>query len=252
MNNWTDVVEKERQKIIEILEDFLLFHPFERDEINKIISDFRSYKLCGADDVIKKLNQTLYYKEKEIVDKRSCYWDLIDNLNKSKLLKKNENNDINNDKNRLIEGFEFAIENGIYHFILPKLQTKNSQNDSQKYENMVDNYIRDSVFQLATRKKNQLNLPSFEEFTIVFIHHFNHDNYDAFDTDNLNIKKPIDGINGVLIDNDTIGRSHIIQLTSIIEDSEIKEYTDMYVINEHSLGEWIYEVIMQNTLTKNG
>ena len=137
-----------------------------------------------------------------------------------------------------LPGFDFKILDRIYYFRLPKL--KFSKDKLSKTEHMLDRYLRDAITESLERY--QIGRPTFEcfeTFTIIFIHYFKEEDSDRFDTDNIDIGKAINAVNGILIQNDTIARSHIIQITKPSDT----EYTEMYILKGHYLGGRITELL---------
>lgn len=128
---------------------------------------------------------------------------------------------------------KFEIYEGMYHFKLPKLTVKSDFKRSI-VDGFMDKYIQNHVWNLLLDyEKNNKKLEMFEDFTIIFIHHFTSETEDLYDTDNISIKKPIDSIDNFLIKNDTVKRSHIFQITVL----DTEEYTDMYIMKGHILGD---------------
>lgn len=241
MSNWFDEQLEVNKSVMQLLDDFALQHPADKREINelkrKLEKEKDNHSLLEIRDKIRSI---LNKKEQKLLKEREDYWQLI---NEIKAYDKSEMN-LSCNENEQIYGFEFNIINGFYHLIIPKLYIKIDGAAPNKTENMMDIYIRNSIIQQIQSSENAKYIRRFAEFTIIFIHHFNPKNHDSFDTDNIEIKKPIDGINGLLIENDTIKRSHIFQITK----PSASEYTEMYIVNGHDLSDLILEILAENSL----
>lgn len=122
---------------------------------------------------------------------------------------------------------EFKAGDGFYYFRLPKLATK-IYNTTKKIQNMPDSYLLECITMRIKESKKMYEM--FDEFTAIFVHHYTKDEIQR-DTDNIEIKKPIDAIGTVLIKNDTQKYSHICQFT--VEDKE--SFTEMYILKGHSI-----------------
>ena len=128
--------------------------------------------------------------------------------------------------------FDFKYGEGYYYLKFPKLNKKidsNSKNDT-----MQDRYLQEFIS--ASVRKYMLgrehNFRKFKEFSLIFIHYYDQRLKDYFDTDNIEIKRPIDAINSILIENDTVDRSHIYQITVPSKN----EFTELFVLESHDLG----------------
>lgn len=126
--------------------------------------------------------------------------------------------------------FKNKITSSLIYFRLPMLTPKYSRRQG-KYEQMCDysirNYIKDSLSEHQS-KHGYFNI--WDKFTIIFIHHFD-GNSEICDTDNFDIKKPIDALINVLIKDDGVNNSHIIQYSK----PDNANYTEMYIAKGHNI-----------------
>lgn len=126
--------------------------------------------------------------------------------------------------------FKNKITPSLIYFRLPMLTPKYSKRQG-KYEQMCDytirNYIKNSLSEHQS-KHGYFNI--WDKFTIIFIHHFD-GNSEICDTDNFDIKKPIDALINVLIKDDGVNNSHIIQYSK----SDNANYTEMYIAKGHNI-----------------
>ena len=175
-------------------------------------------------EVIYKLaleTEMLINKSRDIVLESISY------LEKNKTSKSAYNN-IGNGKYNDI--FEKKITPSLIYFRFPMLTPKYSRRQG-KYEQMCDysirNYIKDSLLEHQS-KHGYFNI--WDKFTIIFIHHFD-GNSEICDTDNFDIKKPIDALINVLIKDDGVNNSHIIQYSKL----DNANYTEMYIAKGHNI-----------------
>ena len=126
--------------------------------------------------------------------------------------------------------FKNKITPSLIYFRLPMLTPKYSKRQG-KYEQMCDytikNYIKNSLSEHQS-KHGYFNI--WDKFTIIFIHHFD-GNSEICDTDNFDIKKPIDALINVLIKDDGVNNSHIIQYSK----QDNANYTEMYIAKGHNI-----------------
>lgn len=126
--------------------------------------------------------------------------------------------------------FKNKITPSLIYFRFPMLTPKYSKRQG-KYEQMCDytirNYIKDSLSEHQSRH-GYFNI--WDKFTIIFIHHFDGDS-EVCDTDNFDIKKPIDALINVLIKDDGVNNSHIIQYSKL----DNANYTEMYIAKGHNI-----------------
>lgn len=131
-------------------------------------------------------------------------------------------------------GFEFLRGNNFYFLSFPRLKKK--IDPDAKTEKLMDRFIQNGVHDsLLKYEKGRDDLEIFDSYSLIFIHYFRPDQRDLFDTDNINIKRAIDSVNGILIRNDTVSRSHIYQIT---RESD-REYTDLFILKGHDLSDAI-------------
>lgn len=175
-------------------------------------------------EVIYKLaleTEMLINKSRDIVLESMSY------LEKNKTSKSAYNNIENGKYNDI---FKKKITPSLIYFRFPMLTPKYSRRQG-KYEQMCDysirNYIKDSLSEHQS-KHGYFNI--WDKFTIIFIHHFDGDS-EICDTDNFDIKKPIDALINVLIKDDGVNNSHIIQYSK----SDNANYTEMYIAKGHNI-----------------
>ena len=117
-----------------------------------------------------------------------------------------------------------------YYFRMPKLIKYDDELNSAT-KKMLGTSIKKTLRRISSQivLSEKFTRP-FDKFTIIFVHHIIPNPYQG-DTDNFNIKQPIDGINGNLIVNDSSLRSHIFQITKL----DYAEYTEMYILDGHEI-----------------
>lgn len=175
-------------------------------------------------EVVYKLaleTEMLINKSRDVVLESMSY------LEKNKTSKSAYNN-IENEKYSNV--FKKKITPSLIYFRFPMLTPKYSRRQG-KYEQMCDysirNYIKDSLSEHQS-KHGYFNI--WDKFTIIFIHHFD-GNSEICDTDNFDIKKPIDALINVLIKDDGVNNSHIIQYSK----QDNANYTEMYIAKGHNI-----------------
>lgn len=175
-------------------------------------------------EVVYKLaleTEMLINKSRDIVLESMSY------LEKNKTSKSAYNNIENGKCNDI---FKKKITPSLIYFRFPMLTPKYSRRQG-KYEQMCDysirNYIKDSLSEHQS-KHGYFNI--WDKFTIIFIHHFD-GNSEICDTDNFDIKKPIDALINVLIKDDGVNNSHIIQYSK----QDNANYTEMYIAKGHNI-----------------
>jgi hypothetical protein len=175
-------------------------------------------------EVVYKLaleTEMLINKSRDVVLESVSY------LEKNKTSKSAYNN-IENGK--YSDVFKKKITPSLIYFRFPMLTPKYSRRQG-KYEQMCDysirNYIKDSLSEHQS-KHGYFNI--WDKFTIIFIHHFD-GNSEICDTDNFDIKKPIDALINVLIKDDGVNNSHIIQYSK----QDNANYTEMYIAKGHNI-----------------
>lgn len=125
-----------------------------------------------------------------------------------------------------------------FYFKFPELSSV-QQEKKQIADNFLDRFIAIEIEKTIENYQHEYGyFKLLNEYTIVFVHHYTNKKAGIKDTDNFNIKKPIDAINGRLLKNDTVKSSHICQFT--IED--LSDYTEMFVFPGHK----IQEIVMEN------
>ena len=179
-----------------------------------------------------KNNAEVVYKlaletEMLIAKSRDIILESIAYLEKNKTLKSAYSN---NKKDKYDDIFYSKITPSLIYFRFPMLAPKYSKRQG-KYEQMCDysirNYIKDSLSEHQS-KHGYFNI--WDKFTIIFIHHFD-GNSEICDTDNFDIKKPIDALINVLIKDDGVNNSHIIQYSKL----DNANYTEMYIAKGHNI-----------------
>ena len=125
--------------------------------------------------------------------------------------------------------FSFSVFEDGYFFRLPELT--NYYNEARSYRSaMTGRFIQKTMTELLLSYEKQHGpLKKFDSFLAVFSIHFVPGSQK--DTDNYDIKKPLDAVNGILIENDNVERSHIL-VTSFPDE---KAYTELYILLGHDL-----------------
>lgn len=134
--------------------------------------------------------------------------------------------------------------NEYFYFRFPEVVNRRS-NTPSKPENARDHFIKDFVHTASFgwrgkwQDEKECFFSAWSEYLIIFVHHYdgNVEKKMRTDTDNYDIKKPIDGLLGTLVQDDGAKNSHIIQLTKMTENGE--PYTEMYVYKGHALSDLI-------------
>ena len=128
-----------------------------------------------------------------------------------------------------------VINDEYYLFILPEMvgEKEHSRHSRNGYfhQNIVINLLQKHF------EKIDFNYQIMTKALVVFEYHIQkNDNFSApTDLDNADTKKCIDGINGLLIENDTVNNINIIYIA--IPDK--KNYTKMHVINNNYAKTWL-------------
>ena len=232
MNNWLDnkeaLHEERAEKLYEAINNLNKKYPKYSSYFVPLLNNILNNKM-NEDlplELRNKLRGIMIAEEKSIMKMRDDIWNAIKEIH----LIEGKSEDNFEIEECFFDTFEFKFGNDFYYFKLPKLHIKIDQNN--KSENMQDKFIQTSISNSLLRfQSRNYPLKKFSEYTILFIHHYLKDNEDKYDTDNIEIKKSIDAINGILIENDTISRSHIFQIT----ERSSAEFTEMYILNGHSL-----------------
>lgn len=123
--------------------------------------------------------------------------------------------------------FAFSVLRNGYYFRLPELT--NYYNEARNFRSaMAGRFIQKMMVELMrTYESEHGALEKFDEFFAVFVLHYTEGT--KKDTDNFDIKKPIDAINGILIENDDVSRSHILVTSAADENA----FTELYVFRGH-------------------
>lgn len=125
--------------------------------------------------------------------------------------------------------FSFSVLPDCYYFRLPELT--NYYSESRNYQSaMTGRFIQKMMVDVLDTYKSEYGaLEKFDKFFAVFVLHYTDGT--KKDTDNFDIKKPIDAINGILIENDDVSRSHIL-LTSVKDETA---FTELYIYRGHDM-----------------
>jgi len=135
----------------------------------------------------------------------------------------------------------FSYKNGIYYFKFPEL-TSFQQDIKQKANNFIDIPIQEEIEKAIEKyQRKHGNFDLLNEYTIVFLHHYTEKNSERIDTDNYNIKKAIDALNGRLLRNDAVKNSHICQFAVPDENA----FTEMVIFPSHDIGKIFLKFIEQ-------
>ena len=214
-------------------------YPAEKETLNNIIEELES-GFFGEDfllEIRNKLRRFITKDEYNLIRKKDDIWNVN---NKIKQLESRQKGDLEAESEScFFDGFDFKIGDNFYYLKCPKLSVYSDK--KERSELMLDRYIRDFISNSLSnyQAQNNIKLEIFETFSLVILHHIKPENAKKYDTDNIEIKKPIDGINGRLIRNDTADRSDIFQI--IVPDNE--EYTEIYVLKGHGLGKSIIRLL---------
>ena len=242
MSNWIDNKLEENQaissQVIPLLDGLKQKYPDEKNTIDPLINELKSgfFDKDFLLQIRNKLRRMTTKDEYNLIKKR----DEINKITrKIKTVETGFSEPVFLDFNEsLSENFSFINGGNFYYLKFPKLNVHVDEN--VKSEVMLDRYIRDCLSNsIRSHKNGHEKLKCFSTFTIIFLHYFRPENAENFDTDNIGIKKPIDGINGILIENDTANRSDIFQIIVPSED----EFTEMYVIEGHALSKSILNLL---------
>ena len=214
-------------------------YPEDKDTINDIIDEIADGYF--NDEYLLEIRNSL----RRLVSKNE--YNLIrkkDDIREINSLVKRIENSFRKEKkpltdNCFFDGFDFKKTDSYYYLKLPKLHVYSDKNEKSEW--MLDRYIRDFLSNSLTDFQYESNetFEKYQTFTIIFLHHITPENAKKFDTDNIEIKKPIDGINGRLIENDTAERSDIFQI--VVPDNS--EFTEMFVVKGQSLGRSIIKLL---------
>lgn len=177
----------------------------------------------------ERIKQQLVNSEKSFLFQRKTI---------NKLLNRSENKNIESVYSKAGSAFSDVIKfkkmNNYYYLTTPALISKRTI--AKRSDAMLDDFIRVLVREKSTDfiKKNNIN-EIFTHATIIFIHHVNQNEF-MTDTDNFEIKKPIDGMSGILFSDDSSEYIHICQFTKVNKnDPEAEEYTEIYVFQGHDM-----------------
>ena len=233
MSNWlTDFQgdNSSENKIIVLLNELIVDFPEEKKTLEGIISSLRREPL--SDDLLfeirEKLRRIISKDEHNLIRKKNKISEKIKKISSFKIENESEFYDF---EDCFFDGYDFKIGEDFYYLRLPGLHSKVDFNANS--ELMIDRSIKDFIkSSLLDYQLNRENFEQFEEFSLIIIHHLTPEKAALIDTDNIEIKKPIDAINKVLIKNDTANYSDIFQIVQISDE----EYTEMYVIKGHALG----------------
>lgn len=176
-----------------------------------------------------RIKQQLINSEKSFLFKRKTMSKLLNEFKNQ-----NDNNFFSEENDVFSDVIKFKKINNYYYLIVPTLISKRTI--AKRSDAMLDDFIRVLVREKCTDfiKKNNIN-EIFTHATIIFIHHVNQNEF-MTDTDNFEIKKPIDGMSGILFSDDSSEYIHICQFTKVNKnDPEAEEYTEIYVFQGHDM-----------------
>lgn len=233
MSNWLDDyngVNETENEIISLLEPLIINFPNEKNTIEQLISSLKKEPLSDEllFEIREKLKRIITKDEHNLIRKKDNISSVIKAISTYKTA--SENDGLYDFEDCFFDGYDFQIGENFYYLKFPSLHEKVDGNT--KTELMIDRYIKDFMkSSLSDYQLGRKNYEQFEEFTLIIIHYLRPETAKNIDTDNIEIKKPIDAINKVLVKNDTANYSHIFQIVQISDE----EYTEMYVIKGHAL-----------------
>lgn len=211
-----------------------------QNDFKKNTSDFNvEYKIQNKlDEEYREeiQNSTLQNLKFLLVKEEQCFYErreiLID------LIKKSEESTSQNISQIEIHPYsnteslvDFKYCNEYFYFKFPELSSV-QQEKKQLADNFLDRFIAIEIEKILENYQHEHGyFKLLNEYTIVFVHHYTNKKAEIKDTDNYNIKKPIDAINGRILKNDTVKYSHICQFTT--EDES--DYTEMFVFPRHEI-----------------
>lgn len=232
MNNWLDSIQDNNteNEINFLLDELLSKFPNEKKSIEEVKSLLRNNPL--SDDLLfeirEKLKRIISKDEHNLIRKREQISKIIKQISTYKI-DKNEDG-LYDFEDCFYDDFDFKIGQDYYYLKFPSLHEK--VDIGSNTELMLDRYIKDFIkSSLLNYQAGRKNFERFREFTLIIIHYLKPENASLIDTDNIEIKKPIDAINKVLIENDTANFSDIFQIVQTAES----EFTEMYVVKGHAL-----------------
>ena len=128
-------------------------------------------------------------------------------------------------------------------FILPEMVGKREQKSSN-YQGV---FMQNSIINLFQKqlKSNNYNFKKMEKAMVVFEHHIDEksslNKYN--DPDNIDAKKCLDGLNGLVIEDDTIQNLNLFHMTILDNLS----YTKLHVIRKKYFNKWLQDNIKNIT-----
>lgn len=242
MSNWLDDFKEDNtieKNIIIQLNDLIADYPEEKITIEESISILNREPV--SDELLFKIRDNLKHiitkDERNLIRKKDKISKVIKSISSYKINQNNEG--LYDFQDCFFDDFDFQIGENFYYLRFPSLHEKVDGNT--KTELMLDRYIKDFLKNsLSDYQLGRNNFEQFEEFSLIIIHHLTPQNASNIDTDNIEIKKPIDAINKILIKNDTANYSDIFQIVDA--HSEV-EFTEMYVIKGHELSKSILRLL---------
>lgn len=236
MSNWLEDFQENdltENELTVLIEDLLLNFPEEKNVLNDILYLIKNKPIDNnlLFDIRDKLRRIISKDEHNLIKKKDKISKTIKKISAYNLDEEGLTYDFND---CFFDGFSFKKGKNYYYLRFPSLHEKVDRDANS--ELMIDRYIKDFMKSgLTDYQINRENYEQFEEFSLIIIHHLTEEKANLIDTDNIEIKKPIDAINKVLIKNDTANFSDIFQIVQISDT----EYTEMYVIKGHALSESI-------------
>ena len=243
-------------KIYELEKNLLKYHKsFEENTKNfdveyNIKDDLdEEYRDEIQETTLQNFKFLLWKEEKLFYERREKLIKLIQKTEKT--IKKTKDEDAFFNENSIkneVRMVKFEKYDELFYFKFPELSSV-QQDKKQKADNYLDRFISieiEKIIENYQREKGYFKL--LNQYTIIFLHHYTKDKAGMIDTDNFNIKKPIDAVNGRLLKNDTVSNSHICQFT--VFDSE--NYTEMIIFPGHEISKKIMNFITEKAGGKTG
>lgn len=244
MSNWLDSYQGENNsenEIILLLKQLKNNIPTEEKTIDELIKSLENESIDEEIllEIRDRLRRIISKEEHNLIRKKDFISKTIRSISEYKNKNFNNNSEEFYDfEDCFFDNYDFQKGNNFYYLRFPSLHVK--ADGDIKTELMLDRYIKDFIKSgLSNYQLHKENYEQFSEFTLIIIHHLLEENAIKIDTDNIEIKKPIDAINKVLIKNDTANYSDIFQIVELDD----KEYTEMYVIKGHSLSRSVLSLL---------
>ena len=118
----------------------------------------------------------------------------------------------------------------VFYFRVPELSVSGNNSDSflrNRHDKTIRELVNGLLYQYRFNIEDYKEL--WEKYTVYFVHHYTKTD-DRKDTDNIRIKRVIDGLGSLLVANDSVKNLHIVQLT---EEDETA-FTEVFVIRNHN------------------